>query len=60
MFGLGLTLFVVVMVLSVYFAGRLARARGRSSALWMAMTVFLGPPVVALLFLFPKSPRPSV
>ncbi len=27
MFGLGLTLFVVVMVLSVYFAGRLAPER---------------------------------
>lgn len=56
MFGLGFALFVVGTFLCVFFAGRMAIARGRPAIVWMLAAAFFGPlPIVVLAFL-PKTP----
>jgi hypothetical protein len=47
----------LLMVLSVYLAGRIAERRGRSFKNWAWIAAAIGPLALPLVFLFPSSHR---
>jgi hypothetical protein len=44
----------VVFIGSMYFAGQIARRRGRSSKNWLGIAAIIGPFALPLIFLFPN------
>ena len=44
----------VVLIASIYPAGRIAERRGRSFKVWAWIAVFIGPLALPLVFLFPN------
>ena len=45
---------LVALIGSMYFAGRLARRRGRGVKTWVWIAAFIGPLALPLVFLFPN------
>jgi hypothetical protein len=43
----------LLMICSVYLAGRIAEGRGRSFKIWAWIAAVIGPLALALVFLFP-------
>ena len=43
----------LLMVCSIYLAGRIAERRGRSFKIWTWIAAIIGPLALALVFLFP-------
>jgi hypothetical protein len=44
----------LLMVCSIYLAGRIAEHRGRSFKIWAWIAAFIGPLALPLVFLFPN------
>jgi hypothetical protein len=44
----------VLMICSIYLAGRIAERRGRSFKIWAWIAAIIGPLVLPLVFLFPN------
>jgi hypothetical protein len=45
---------ILVLIASIYVAGRIAERRGRSFRSWAWIAAFIGPLALPLLFLFPN------
>jgi hypothetical protein len=48
---------LLIVVGSIYLAGRIAERRGRSFKIWAWIAAFIGPFALPLLFLFPNLHR---
>jgi hypothetical protein len=48
---------LLIVVGSIYLAGRIAERRGRSFKIWAWIAAFVGPFALPLLFLFPNLHR---
>jgi len=48
---------LLLMVVSIYLAGRIAEHRGRSFKIWAWIAAFIGPLALPLVFLFPNLHR---
>ena len=48
---------LVVFIVSIYLAGRVAERRGRSFKNWAAIAAVIGPLALPLVFLFPNLHR---
>jgi hypothetical protein len=44
----------LLMVCSIYLAGRIAERRGRSFKIWAWIAAFIGPLALPMVFLFPN------
>ena len=45
---------LVVFIISIFLAGRIAERRGRSFKIWAWIAAFIGPLALPLVFLFPN------
>lgn len=46
--------FALLVIVSIYLAGRMAEPRGRSFKAWAWIAAFIGPLALPLVFLFPN------
>ena len=50
-------LVMIGFIISIYFAGRIAKRRGRSFKIWAWIAAVIGPLALPLVFLFPNLHR---